>query len=328
MRLSGRFVTFLLLVLGICSVIYLSIFLRGASSAPIVGKHGFVVKRNTDQQPQQDDPPLSKVASFFALSKAEVEEIANDTYARPTPWHVDARHPLCEREQVIQGQWERTELDAPPYITPTVHLRCFADEVYKQKPYISYDWKPDAVKEKLCDFTPWSVSRFCKVMHKATILIVGDSLSWEHYASLIQLLGGKTRQGYQHQSKYLNMTISQPVCNNQVRVSYRRDDRLQNLAGALLERPPKYFPEVLVLNRGAHYASDEDLLQNLRTNLGYVKTWLKQCDFYEFKCHFFWRTTVPGHPDCGSFKAPNNNLTEMEQHIANYPYDEKMTNYQ
>jgi hypothetical protein len=271
----------------------------------------------------------------FALSTSEVEEIAKATYARPTPWH-DSENPLCNREQIIQGQWREKELkEGPPYVTPTVHLRCYPTEHYTKRPYKTYEWMPDEAtsrsgssSKKTCDMTPWSQSRFCRIMRYGTILIAGDSLSWEHYASLVQLNGLHTHQNYQHQSNLLHMNIGQTVCNGMTRIVYRRDDRLTNLSGALLQRDPDFFPTVLVLNRGAHYANDTVLLDNLRMNLGYVRQWLRQCENLEIKCHFFWRTTVPGHPNCTQNDVPNNNLEEMEARVTKFPYEGKMINYQ
>mmetsp|Transcript_40291 Transcript_40291/g.85827 ORF Transcript_40291/g.85827 Transcript_40291/m.85827 type:complete len:130 (+) Transcript_40291:209-598(+) len=34
-------------------------------------------------------------------------------------------------------------------------------------------------------------------------------------------------------------------------------------------------------------------------------------------CHFVWRTTVPGHPNCKQFTQPTENVEEMEMMIAN-----------
>jgi hypothetical protein len=38
------------------------------------------------------------------------------------------------------------------------------------------------------------------------------------------------------------------------------------------------------------------------------------------KCHFFWRTSVPGHPECGTFPKPVNDLALMEERVANLAF--------
>jgi hypothetical protein len=34
-------------------------------------------------------------------------------------------------------------------------------------------------------------------------------------------------------------------------------------------------------------------------------------------CQLFWRTSVPGHPECHKFEAPVNDLQRVEAHISN-----------
>jgi len=234
----------------------------------------------------------------------------------------EKRKPLCNRDQVRLGEWIPHEEPKVPYVTPTVHLRCFEREYYDQKPWPTWRWKPH---DSSCSLTTWNRTTFCNLMKGATVSIVGDSLSWEHYSSLVQLNGVRTRQGYQHQSRELHVNIQQPVCNGETRIVYRRDDRLSNVTESLRET----FPTVLVLNRGAHYANDSLHLDAVRSNLEEVKAWQQTCrDTYEMKCHFFWRTSVPGHPECGKFKEPINDMALMEQRVANLSfYDNKTINY-
>lgn len=233
---------------------------------------------------------------------------------------------LCEREEIIHGQWKSVALKRRPYIMPVVELQCRDIVTQKTKPYMYHEWVPDTAPS--CELTPWHKVLFCKILKKATILIVGDSLSFEHYTSLVELTGSHLHHGLGHQSKFLNMNIDSPVCNGHVRVTHRRDERLLNLSASLLDREPDFFPQVLVLNRGAHYANDTVLLENIRENLKYVKIWLNECDDLGIKCHFFWRTTTPGHPQCQLYDGPVNNLTQMEEWVGSYSYAEKMTKYQ
>jgi hypothetical protein len=96
------------------------------------------------------------------------------------------------------------------------------------------------------------------------------------------------------------------------------------------------FPTVLILNRGAHYVNDTMHVNKLRyETLPIVQEWLNKCQnvYGGMKCHFFWRTSVPGHPGCAtasvaavnssssSFKPlytrPNNNREQVEALVAN-----------
>jgi hypothetical protein len=71
------------------------------------------------------------------------------------------------------------------------------------------------------------------------------------------------------------------------------------------------------VNRGAHYKGDAAYMKEWGLALDVVEEWLGWCDEMKIKCHFFWRTTVPGHHHCHTFKAPVNDLAAMEAHIAN-----------
>ena len=92
--------------------------------------------------------------------------------------------PSCSREQIKDGLWHPVRLEKPPYISRTMHLRCYPIEHYYKPYYDSYEWKPSSG----CVFQQWDKSEFCSLMKRATVLIIGDSLSWEHYSSLCKCL--------------------------------------------------------------------------------------------------------------------------------------------
>jgi hypothetical protein len=258
---------------------------------------------------------------MFVINRTVAEE------EESTPWY---RPDLCRRDEIIDGRWVPEHLDRPPYIPTVVHLRCYPREsFYSKGGWDTYRWVPkNSENEKdQCDFGKWRRETYCAVLKYATVMIVGDSLSWEHYASLVQLLGVHTHQGYQHMSRELRTNIGQAVCGGRSRVVYRRDDRLSQLHHALLENETS-VPQVLVLNRGAHYDNDTVLLENVRENLAVVEKWQDRCDELGIKCHFFWRTTVPGHPGCWNDTTPENDKAAIEARIGNLSlYDEVKITY-
>lgn len=277
-----------------------------------------------------DDEPRHEhqFHSHHERNKSPAATISSSHDLSATPWQRTKR-PLCTREQVIRGQWVATQLqNGPPYIHQEEQLRCYPLEQYQQRPYPTWKWVPhDASRSTVslynssasCEWTTWRIPTFCHILQGATVLITGDSLSWEHFSSLVLLLGGAAHNSFQLQSKVFQMNIGHAVCHGQTRIVGRRDDRLQNVSGTLLDH--EFPPTVLVLNRGAHYQNDTILLTELRRNLDDVRVWLRQCDSYQIKCHFFWRTTVPGHPGCGNFTEPVNDLAAMEtiiQDLSNY----------
>ena len=154
-------------------------------------------------------------------------------------------------------------------------------------------------------------------MKLVTVLVIGDSLSWEQFSSMGQLLGERIHQNTQHQSKQTQHNFVQLACQRMVRLVFRRDDTLMNVSDAIRNT----FPQVLIMNRGAHYVNDTVHLADIRRNLDEVRAWQREChEKYEMKCHFFWRTSVPGHPECGNFTHPVNDLALMEARVADLSF--------
>jgi GDSL/SGNH-like Acyl-Esterase family found in Pmr5 and Cas1p len=270
-----------------------------------------------------DDPTRGKTKSKSASSKIK-------------------KLPLCRRYLIRLGQWlPAVNVTAPPYKTSVQHLRCYPSEEYtttttgKSRWTHTYKWVPDAAFVGECAFDDYRADDLCALLPRATIAIVGDSLSWEQYRSLISLHHTLTRQGYQQQSYELHQNIQQAICaDGLTTVVYRRDDHLLNLADAIRQN----FPTVLILNRGAHYVTDDELKRDLVGIIQTVKEWLKTCEKkYQMECHFFWRTSVPGHIGCNETSSsssditttaksnakitarriPHNNLADMEAWVEN-----------
>jgi hypothetical protein len=76
-------------------------------------------------------------------------------------------------------------------------------------------------------------------------------------------------------------------------------------------------PEILVVNVGVHYKPDKTLVEGLNGTIQVLRKWQKDCRDRGRKCLLFWRTTIPGHPACGSFSVPENNVSLMENTVAN-----------
>ncbi|KAL7563937.1 hypothetical protein ACA910_017553 [Epithemia clementina (nom. ined.)] len=318
-------------------------------------KHGH--DQQQQQQGIQDETNKRKNLSTIATKS---QSIATSR----TGAAQESRLSLCSRDEILQGAWVPTLLDkGAPYISTTEHLRCHPKSYYQQVPFPTWKWQVPLSSSSAaaavdpsprCDWTDWQRSLFCQVAQYATILIVGDSLSWEHYSSLVQLSTGRSiHQGFQHQSKLLQQSIVHTACpkknkkhkehhhhddvENTVRLVFRRDDKLLNLSQAIQED----FPTILVLNRGAHYVESDQLLHEMEPNWRVIRDWMHKCRAVHddastpsssspsSPCHLFWRTSVPGHPQCAKFDQPVNNLKAMEEWIANLQnYDsERAINY-
>lgn len=142
--------------------------------------------------------------------------------------------------------------------------------------------------------------------------IIGDSLSFEHYRSLAHLLGTRVSQLSQHKSKEEQKNIVDYACKKQTRIVFRRDDLLLNVSNAIFEQ--KTFPQVVVINRGAHYQNDTMLMSQMYNVVEELNDWKSHCEKFNITCHLIWRTSVPGHPNCETtnFTKPVNDINAME----------------
>ena len=131
------------------------------------------------------------------------------------------------------------------------------------------------------------------------------------------MLGIHISQFSQHESKEEQENIVNYVCRKQTRIVYRRDDLLNNVSHAIFEG--KTFPQVIVMNRGAHYQNDTMLLSGMKKVVEVLDRWKSQCKEFNITCHLLWRTSVPGHPNCeqNDFKGPVNDIRTMEALINN-----------
>lgn len=167
--------------------------------------------------------------------------------------------------------------------------------------------------EEDCEFRRFDQDLFCKVAKDKTIAFIGDSISLDHYMSVTHLLGEPRRVPG---ARFRNVQITSTVCNGTVTLIGQRDFYLQ-LIGSVVEN---HDPDVLVLNRGAHYTPDDQLLNDLHTRIiPDVHRWYANCTrrllSKQKDCALIWRTSVPGHPDCLNVTLPTTSVTAMEQHL-------------
>jgi len=152
---------------------------------------------------------------------------------------------------------------------------------------------------------------------KATMAIVGDSLSWEQYSSLVQLLGLPSKEQDAHKSRKYGIDHVQIGCDDgDWKLVYRRSDDWKMLPSVIESNRPN----VLILNRGAHYVPDKKFLPQVKATVEYLKKWQRNCTRDETTCIVVLRTTVPGHPHCANFTVPSNSTEEMEANVADMSF--------
>ena len=239
-------------------------------------------------------------------------DLVDDSYQTDLSSH---ERPLCRRQQIQNGKWLPIILENPPYVSKTMHLRCQISsyDYGSPGPWPSWYWEQD---DSTCQIVSWDAPKFCDLLPYTTVSIIGDSLSWEQYSSLIQLLGKRVHQNDQHASRLEDRNVIYFACrekNRGTKFVFRNDAQLN--AETISNSISNDFPTVIILNRGAHYVNDTELLNDMNELLPVLLHWQQTCIKTYQRCHLFWRTTVPGHPMCEEYTAPVNNASIMESLI-------------
>jgi len=238
--------------------------------------------------------------------------------------------PWCSNKQIVRGHWLPTTLERPPYIPMSPRVRCLPPNAF-DKPFKTYMWEIKSQQDDQnhhCQFAALDKSLLCEMLCNQTLAFVGDSLTLEHYASLVHLLGDRARlppKAVQHGR------IRRRICapnkngiggNKEIPdengccfdLIFKTDFFLLNITAEIQQS----MPTVLVVNRGAHFKPDDELLDSLRAQtFPALLDWNEKCKSIHLstKCILIWRTTVPGHPHCEKFTEPSTSVADMEEWI-------------
>lgn len=220
---------------------------------------------------------------------------------------------LCPNEDLSKGRWINVTYDFPPYIPMKGEVQQKTCPGFEpSKPFQTYIWEPTAVHTKGCNFATFDANSFCRVSFNKSIAIIGDSISFDHYLSLSHLLGVPQALP---RARSKNAMLVSHVCQNKTLLIGKRDFYLDSV-GQIIE---EFFPDVLILNRGAHYVQDQDLIRHMnQTVFPQLFHWQQKCHLHDRNCMLIWRTSVPGHPNCTNYKEPSESLEEMERLIDDY----------
>jgi len=139
------------------------------------------------------------------------------------------------------------------------------------------------------------------MMKNAVILFIGDSITWEMYASLVHLTDGHVHKRVLNRDQHRKIAIVINVCgDNHVTLIYRWNNQLNNegTSVAIENMLNETFPTMIVLNTGAHYQSDILYHERMDHALDLIAGWQSMCQDRNLPCPFFWRTTPPGIINC------------------------------
>ena len=210
------------------------------------------------------------------------------------------------------GKWVPGDNDIRYDMTfPVPHLVSYACEHYELKKATipTYKWVVENITGHIFPPFPtqYSKQRLCSALGGQRILLVGDSLQ-EHFYFYFGLIG--TQNMDLVSNAMMNSTAELTInCTEHaflpIDLFFIRSDRLY-IDGVFYEETTKYTNYVdhpfihvvkehditlLLLNRGAHYVNDVNLVRNLDQLFQYLfKT-------YE-NVSIIFRNTSPGHPDC------------------------------
>lgn len=263
-----------------------------------------------------------KIASLFLLGMG-ISEIIMQLKSAPQDATSTTREvqedtekrTLCTMEQLVQGKWTMgAEKDKPPYIpTPGERQQKTCRGFDPSARWQDWEWTPE--DHSRCDFLNSDIDSnlFCSLVRNKTIVIQGDSISFDHFLSLTHLLGVPVAPPARVPKDPLRVS---KICNGTSMLIGKKDFHLQQVGRIINE----FHPDVMILNQGAHYVSDEQLIQHLNsTVIPHIANWQDECVLEKKDCHFVWRSTVPGHPYCTQFTKPAESVEEMETIIASSP---------
>jgi hypothetical protein len=232
--------------------------------------------------------------------------------------------PLCSIEDLKNGKWTHATYSKAPYIPMRGEVQQNTCPNFNPNAdtWQTWEWLPDEAASGKCTFSNFDVDLYCAHAKNKTIAIIGDSISFDHYLSLTHLLG--IPQALPRVRSTDTLLVSD-TCNGTSKLIGKRDFYL-NSVGPIIQ---DHSPDVLILNRGAHYTPDKVLLQAMSQNL------IPQLEEWQFKKSasssstaassktkqkkkdslLIWRTTVPGHPNCEQYTEPADSVEEMERII-------------
>lgn len=230
-----------------------------------------------------------------------------------------AKVKYCTREEIKQGRWMEITLPEAPYVPPEgyykgVHGGSVCKD-FSPTDFNTYEWVPHNSSSNTtygsCIFDSWNASEFCS-LGWTSIAIIGDSLSWEHYSALLMSLGLQSDPNGQFVSRRSKKSIFTMGCNGTLKLIYQRSDQLEYVPQVIREDTP----QILILNKGSHPVNDEIYEAGWNQTISTLEEYERNLTKLGLPNIFFFRTTVPGHPQCETYTEQHNpNRSSNSQQI-------------
>lgn len=271
--------------------------------------------------------------AIFTTSSLHIERLATEDSSTTKEYSLHSFHPhtfnlsitndSCTEEYFRYGQWHRGA-----HICGLVKQYEDANIVDGNnvvpddgREYIAgdYCWKPYG-----CQAEKFSRESFCKKLEGRKILIVGDSIQHQLYVSLHKLVNASFPAMDQWYSYPLDDPNLGQICEDLGggRLYYLRNDQLSvegNLSPwNLVQSMPRVtnrkwssvapHVDILILNKGAHYRSEDISTKMTRATAKFLQKYLKDNQ----RRHVFYRTTQQGAPHCSNTSVANTTLLLTE----------------
>lgn len=212
-----------------------------------------------------------------------------------------------------------------------------------RRPGVDFAWKVNRGATCALSWKPWSRRTFCGALRGRSLLVVGDSLHAEFHDTVASAMQDEHFSCFRPGTKCNGHVICNDASSGKMpaRFRYVRDnyfvlsnnaklnadtsiDWTKAEARAALKRagPSAWVDalastDILLVNRGAHYVSDELLVPQLTVSLSYVRE-------VHPRITIIYRTTPPGHKDCAKFPVPWSSRSQRQdatvQSAAALPY--------
>jgi hypothetical protein len=147
-------------------------------------------------------------------------------------------------------------------------------------------------------------TQLCEAFEGRAVLIVGDSLSYQTFASIVMQIGcdhEASTELHHHRSRR-GLPAVAFLCGGKSTIQFVRNDNLldpKRGEGIMLPFWRSFDnSDVVLFNRGAHYSNNSDFTPELRSFLVTLRARTRPHQLV------FYRTTPPGHNGCDHFTAP------------------------
>jgi hypothetical protein len=285
------------------------------SSASSTGTLNGNINSASNQQPATSNQQPATSNQQPATSNTHSGHLTVTTLPVPVPLSPH----LCSLEEMTQGSWVNATYSSPPYIPMRGENQQNTCPGFDPKTtaYETYEWMPTSSSsssnlDPLCEFSKFDPLSYCPLVANKTIAIIGDSISFAHFLSLSHLLG--VPQSLPRAMRRGAVLISDTCGNITTRTTPDSDrvilhangtnltdflhaDELSSKVSKLIGKKDfflhatpeiikEYQPDILILNRGAHYTPDSELIHDLNTTIiPALKLWQEECQSRQEPLH-------------------------------------------